>query len=487
MNFSRSCLCGGLAASFVLAGCLADDPQRKPQQLAPYAFEEVTPGDVYLLSEDVRMPAAGWSWEELAVRAGEKARRTGPGTLDVLVELLKTAEDTAWKDPELRCSFDFGKDKDKPGQLRHDDGRSYSQKIGARFFIPNPFINRYLRRKGEAAVARSKAKAALEAYGVYTEVRQMCREAACLDVQIARCRETDALLRRGKEIADAARRDGAVVSPYDTIRMRAETERNKLKIGVLERHRRQLHRLIASAADVAFEGFKLAPFEAALPDPVAMSADALVEMAFARRPDLAMALAELDEAEAGVGAAKAARIPWFNFVEAGYQHKSGTEDSYEEGLRSGKTTTHGDEGYVQVALSLPVFTWQGESVEMNRRVRDAADKRVQDLYASIRTEVKAALEHYRDVVAAVDPEEVESFAVEMMRQINEAEDSGAGVASASHKARLELNDFLEFAEGLEAAAWEAAAALESVVGGPTGAPARPRKAEAEAEPEGSSL
>lgn len=485
----QSVLRGSLVATFVLVGCIADETHLTPQKPGEWLFKVSEDEQTSAVVESVEMPEGGWDWEFLAVRAGEKAKRNGPGALDVLVEKLKTAEETAWKDPELRTSVRWG---DTSGSKRswetgladgadHESGDSRSTSIGARFYIPNPFINRYLRRKGAAAVARSEAKAAVEAYGVYTEVKLLCHEVHRVSHEIMRCVEIEGALSRCKYLDDGEQDGSLSLPPYEAIRLHSQRTRNRMKMKLLQRHLRHLNRLVAKAADVDIEGFTLAPRGRQLPDPAALSSAALVEYAFARRPDLAQAIAELEVAEANLSAAKAATIPWFRFVEAGYRHDGKDEDSRGWNAsktgplaQSAKSDGHSDEVFVEVALTVPIFTWFGDTVSISRRIRDAADNRVQELYSSISAEVLAALERYRDAVSDVDPEEVETFTFEMKRRINECENSGAGVVSDSLKARLALIDFLGFAEEREDAAIEAAIALESVIGGPTGAPVRPR-------------
>lgn len=489
MNVRSSVLRGSLVAALVLAGCIADETHLSTSKPETSLFHVSPDKKETPAADSVVMPEGGWDWEVLSVRAGEKARRKGSGSLDVLVEKLKAAEATAWKDPEIRAGVRWG---DSSGSKRsweggsydgsdRDSGDGYQTSIGARFYLPNPFINRYLRRKGVASVARSEAKAEVEAYAVYTEVKLLCHEITRVSHEIMRCVEAESILTHCKHLEEDGQDSGAAMSPYDTIRLRSQRDRNRMRMGLLKRQLRHLNRLVAAAADVDFEDFKLAPRGRQLPDPTALSSSALVEMAFARRPDLAQAIAELEAAEAGLSAAKAATIPWFRFVEAGYRHDSKDEDSNGWGAskngslsKSSRSDSHEDDVYLEVALTVPLFTWFGDSIELSRHVRDAADNRVQELYSSISAEVISALDRYREAVAAVDPDEIETFTFEMKRRINECENSGAGVASASLKARLELIEFLEFAEERESAAIEAAIALESVIGGPTGAPPRPR-------------
>ena len=50
---------------------------------------------------------------------------------------------------------------------------------------------------------------------------------------------------------------------------------------------------------------------------------------------------------------------------------------------------------IRVALSVPIFTWLGDSVRQSRLVRDAADARVQSLREAIQGEVESAFVYYQ--------------------------------------------------------------------------------------------
>lgn len=456
---------GGLIAALALAGCIAEE------QSAPVLHS------VEVLSVDTPVPElegapeGGWTWEELAVRAGEKAMKTGRGSMRALEARLKAEEDLAWKDPELKLSRSWTSgDNDRTYRNRWDESDGKDWGIGLRLYIPNPFINRFLKKKGEAVVDKYDAESVADGYAVYTEVKLMCLEERRLENELQRRQSEGKILKRGKELADESREDGVAESPYDTIRMRAKNERNNLRIEILKRHIRRLHHQIALAANVKDEDFAINLTGLELVDPAAMTLDDLVEKAFARRPDLARANAQYREAEARLGMAKAANIPWFKYVEAGYQHAYASKDSHEIGYLKDRGKSDKDETYVKLTLTIPLFTWVGDSVEISRQVRDAAEARVREMYETIRLEVSSGLERYREVVASVKTAEVEAFAAEMEERINDYEESGADIAAASIKARLELNDYLEFVHEVELNACEALIDLESVIGGPTGAP-----------------
>lgn len=469
MNSRRLISRGGLAAVLALAGCIAEE-QSAPVMHSVEVLKVDAPAP-----ELASAPADGWTWEELAVRAGEKAMKTGRGSMRAMEARLKAEEDLAWKDPELRLSrswFDGKGDRNYRDKWDETDGRDWG--VGLRLFIPNPFINRYLRKKGAATVDKYNAESVADGYAVYTEVKLMCLENNRLENELKRRQVEGKIIDRGKELADASREDGVSESPYDTIRMRAKKERNQLRIDVLVRHIRRLHHQIALAANVKDEDFKIIIGGIDLPDPKQMNLDDLVEKAFARRPDLARANAQYREAEAKLGMARAANIPWFKSIEGGYARQHKTKDSHEIGLLKDVARSHKDETYLKLTISLPVFTWLGDSVEISRQIRDTAEARVREMYDSIRLEVASGYERYCETVAAVKTDEVAAFAREMEERINDYEDSGADIAAASIKARLELNDYLEFVHEVELNACEALIDLESVIGGPTGTPLLPR-------------
>ena len=204
-------------------------------------------------------------------------------------------------------------------------------------------------------------------------------------------------------------------------------------------------------------------------------AAALADMAFARRPDLVGALAELESARANVGAAKAAHVPWFDFVEGSYSHSSGSERDWGSYKYSGidwrdrgRKHDREDDWQIRAAITLPVFTWFGSSVKMSRLVEDAADVRVQGLRSAIKNEVECALDDFRasDARYARISKEGIDFLKKMEARLAEFAQSVAVRPDDVCRAQIELLDYRSFKDEAEFDWVKRILMLETVSGGP---------------------
>lgn len=479
-----------LAVSAVaLAGCVASE-QTPKSTVCPSVFRC---DSAAMLEEDIAAveapesskPHEGvWSWEELAVRAGLRCAEMREGQLDAMVKRLKMEEDLSWKNPELRYSnrwsddddYSWSRKVDRDGDWnkwlesghKNSDGHDYNYNLGIRFYIPNPFINHYVGLKGEADVRRTEAKAETDAYGVYTEVKLLCCEYLKARREADLYRTRVEIATHLKEVLNEGRENSVIKSPVDLIRSETQFHRTTMRHAELERDALHLKRTIARLAGVPFEGFELDESTLAMPDPNSLDIEALCESAFARRPDLALAMAELESADAAVGEAKAAYIPWFRFVEAGYRHVSDHGSSINratDDVTYGGSRGHSDAASIELAVILPVFNWCGKSVKMSKKVRELADARVQALRALIREEIEAAVDHYRLASSRVDDERHEQFVKDINAQIAEYADSGATVEAEVGKSRQELVDYQILHNDLKSDQIEAFLRLESVLGG----------------------
>lgn len=446
------------AAAALLAGCSSTGRTPYAGIFVPGEGGVSAPG---VPAADAERHDGAWTWEELAVRAGVRSDAAKVAAIDAAIRRLRANEDRAWKDPELRLGRDSDDTSERRSDGRFSDGDRSSTSAGVRLYVPNPFVERYERAKGAADVRRAEARAALESYEVYCEVKTLC-------LAESRARAEERCLRERAEALDGLRRAsgerlerGVQPSPLDAIRAEAKYRRVRLRLDETVSARRSLLRRIAWLADVPEEGLEIAEPALPPPDPGGMAVDQLAEIAFARRPDLAAAIAELDEAEASVRAARTAWIPWFQFVEAAYSRGDGHEDELEW------TRTDNSDGMsLKAALSIPIFTWTGGSVSLNRLVRDRADERLRALYLSIRREIRAAYEDYRDASARADGEDWREFVGRMERRIAEYAESGAAQDEEMFRAKDELADCRGAREEVLLARAEAALRLESVVGGP---------------------
>lgn len=461
------------ALAVAVAGCVAVDEEIRSEHeglLSVLAAED----DQSVEAEEPHVGA--WTPEELALRAGLRSQEMKEGALDAMIARLKADKDTAWRDPEFRYGGSWGDGDasgdswtigDRLGDSDSKDSSRQSHKFSARFFIPNPFINRYLSDKGDAEVRRCEARAESKAFAIYSEVKLLCNEERRLGREFTFLSDRLKALETAHDIAVSEATNHVARSPYELIRAESKFRQNQVSVAEVEFRLRQIRSTIAMLADVPLEGFEIAaPTSDVLTDEM-LSEDRLTELAFARRPDLARAVAEYDAAVAEAGAARAANIPWFRYVEAGYRFidadKSGTSSRY-DGYKYSRATDSGHDFSVKVAITVPLFTWCGNSVKLTNRMRELADDRVRSLRASIRREVANAVAVYRLAESSVNIEDG-AFVKEMFDRIEGAAEENAETAE-SCKAKIELLDYTRFINDAVAARREALLNLETVIGGP---------------------
>jgi outer membrane protein TolC len=384
-------------------------------------------------------PAGGHAWDVLALRAAARSPQAKALLLEAAAERRTIAVDTAWRAPQLRVGIHQEEaDQTTPERIawqtnplaptlpartnlvarEWQDRSGNGYEVGLRLFVANPFVNGWLRRRGQAVAAAREFESHEAAYAVYCEVRSLCLEAAALEEEI-RLLERVAELRVGIRDARKRQAEAGTANALDLIEAvaRVAAIRSDLRDKVYEQ--RRVRRQIALLADVPVDAVRLRAMSAEpLPAADGWRAEDLADFALTRRPDLARALRERDAAEHGVGSARAARLPWLDYVEGSYAGESAQFLAYED-YRTGYGTTDRDsaEWQVNVAVSVPVFGWDGKDVRLASARLAAADARARALRDDIRAQVAGALEDYaharaerdriadesRQVLAVVEP------------------------------------------------------------------------------------
>lgn len=445
----------------IVAGCVAVDEELRTSHDGVISVESAVGESAQPAAEAHQGP---WTAEELALRAGRRSQAMQEGALNAMIARLKADEDTAWRDPEFRYTGSWS-DGDGFDDRDNKESSKSSNKFAARIYIPNPFINRYLSRKGDAEVRRSEAKAESAAFAVYSEVKLLCNEERRLTRELTLLSRRAAALEKSRDIAMSEATNSVARSPYTLIRSETDLRRNRVRLITSEFLLKKVRGNIAMLADVPVENLVItgSAFDASAEGN--LDEERLVELAFARRPDLALAVAEYDAAVASAGVARAANIPWFRFVEAGYRFQDGEDSSIRrDGSRYSRGNDSDHDFSVEVAITVPLFTWCGNSVKATNRMRDLADGRVRSLRDSIRREIADAVAAYRLASSSVSDDDA-AFVKKMDARIDggAAEDAET---SDSCKARVELVDYTIFVNDAAAKRGEALVNLETVIGGP---------------------
>ena len=190
----------------------------------------------------------GYDWNALAMRAATRSGEAQALLLETQAERRQAEVDTAWREPQLRLGAAQGEaDEETEGRLavRTDPASARTEpdlrprewetidsdayEIGVRVYLVSPFVNQWLRRRGEAAALAKEAESREAAYAVYCEVRSLCLEAAILQEEIARLEQVE---RYRVEIRDIRSRQAAAAVAGALDLIQAVTRVADLRAGV---------------------------------------------------------------------------------------------------------------------------------------------------------------------------------------------------------------------------------------------------------------
>lgn len=422
------CCVVGCAALVGLLGC-ASVEKGAAEVPAAAATNAVTVGAVS--APAFEPPADGYAWEDLARLAASNSAAAKVLLLESEAERRQVAVDTGWRNPQLRMGGSSMTEDERvlkgSGQREWTDKDYDGYATSLRVYVANPFVNRWLRERGSARALAVEAEAEEARYAVYCEVKSLCLESDLLRSEIDVLQRMIALRQQMRDTCDEQAKAG-VACALDIIRTETRLASLRSELGAKELAQRQTLRRIALLAGLPAERVRLRARGSARPPLDALlSGVALTDLAFLRRPDLQRAVHEREEAQRGLGAAKAGNIPWFEYVEGSYANGNRHTSSVEEGGGSGDRAREDEtEWQARVALTLPVFNWLGDEVRLNRARLEAAEMRVQGRYDQIRREVEGVLEDYRyvraehDRVASENQRLVEALTAQIEALANEA-------------------------------------------------------------------
>ena len=395
----------GCAGVWLMAGCAS--VKQAPTEPHPAA----TGGTNAAVAAGTRLPpsppAGGYAWDDLARLAATNSSEAKVLLLEAEVERHKTALDTGWRNPQLRVGEHWGDEAENSdhsfGSGERSDKAFDGHMTGLRVYTVNPFVNRWLRKRGAATAQAKEAESEEVKYAVFCEVKSLCLEAEMMREEIGLL-EQMAGYREQMRSARNEESEAGVAKALELIRAETRLAMFRSEIREKQTARLQLIRRIAVLAGVPAEQVLLRPpdYDRQV-DLARLDAAVLTDMAFLRRPDLQRALREKEAAEHGVKAAQAGQIPWFEYVDGIYETETAhTSSDDANGAESGRKHQDETDWQARVAITLPVFNWFGEEIRLNRSQLAAAEERMQGLYDKIRREVDGALEDYRSVRAERD-------------------------------------------------------------------------------------
>lgn len=369
-------------------------------------------------------PAEGYAWNTLARIAAANCSEAKALLLDALAERHQTAVATGWRNPQLRVGRNWGDEDettagrtgthiypDEVGTPAHsftryqetEDRDFDGSAVGLRVYCANPFVNRWLRKRGAAKAQALEAEAKETSYAAFCEVRTLCLEADFLREEIGLMEQMAALREQLRNLC-REQTDAGVAGPLDLAR--AETRLASLRSEIHEKRvsRQQYLRRIGVLTGLPPDQVKVCAGTPLKPVPTRFQDLAvLTDLAFMRRPDLARLEREKEAAQHEVKAARAGQIPWLEYVEGTFEDEEASTRTFDE-YYSGYDYSSRDrtEWQVRVALTVPVFNWLGDEVRLSRAQLAAAEARVQGLYKTIRLEVGGVLEDYRSARTEYD-------------------------------------------------------------------------------------
>jgi len=320
------------------------------------------------------MPDDGYTWQDLAQHAIAANPDHAAILADARAEYFRYKSRTDLQDPRLSLDY-TSRD---PGTDRYNGN--------LRFYIPNPFVDKHVLRTGDAAQRGIAAGADVLEREIAQVIYALVQEA------LSEERMEAVLYRRERVLSHWAdhlklRQDARVATRADVLAL--DLQRLRLKAAIQQKHLamqaalRSLH-VLTQIPDGLLHLDQRTPDWPIVLDTLA-DEQRLIEDAFARSPELAVARAAYDKARASLDTAKARQIPWFEYVQTGY----GARDT------SGPDT---DEWRLRLAINIPVFAWMSSEKKVATAAMEAALLREEGIRQRIRNEITTCLADLRETL-----------------------------------------------------------------------------------------
>lgn len=252
---------------------------------------------------------------------------------DARAEYFRVRSKADWQNPQLLLSANLP--QSRPLEQSEED-KQYGLRL--RFYIPNPFVNEHIfsgatasRRSLEAQARVERSDAALVVYQLCSEI-QMAQ--ALLDIHRRRSEHFKLLEQYLRE-----RYDNRLISEADVQANQIQTMRHEMTVERLKQSLQTARRTLSILTRIPAATICLPPLSREL----AMSASGMAQkkQVVAMSAEYRAAVETSKKTAEDYKVAKAANIPWFDYVDTGYSFR----DSQDEG-----------QWQLRVAFILPVFT-----------------------------------------------------------------------------------------------------------------------------------
>ena len=345
--------------------------------------------------ESIVVPDGGFTWNKLASIAAHRDGDSQLTALQVKRSNFQNRIDRAWRNPQLRLNSSFASENEyePKGNNEHEDSTSYG--IGLRFYISNPFVNRWIKEQAAESANSIIAQSRELSYAVYCETRMKCCEAAVFEDQLSQLNKA---LEQQKKICvryNELKKSG-YAAPLKIIKADLKTARTEQQIEVMSRKHRNALFQLALLTGLEIDKIKIQPIgKQVMPEPATYSADNLTASAVRMRPDLESIRCEISLARSGYKIAKAGQVPWFEFLESGYRNRNADSTTYTS-TAPNHSDSDRDEWIMRTAISLPIFSWAGHETALANAIVKEAELRESLAFIAVRNEIKNALRNYTE-------------------------------------------------------------------------------------------
>lgn len=366
--------------------------RQEEQSLYPVQTNETA----NLVSTNLFVPEGGFSWNQLAVIASQRTAESQMTALRIKRSRLENRLELAIRNPQLRWNYGFlSEDEHSPGNSNsHDNLRDSS--AGLRFYINNPFVNRWIRKQADKNADSIMAAGRELSYATYCETKSSCLETAILDDRICQLQEIIEIQKKVCSRYSELNRNG-FAAPLKSLKAQLRLSGLELKKNQLEReHRNALFHLSLLSGMPAGQ-LKVQPLGSqSLIPPSDLNMEQLITSAVQLRPDLESIRCEIEIARLEIKLAEARQIPWFDYVEGGLRNRTSNNTEYSIGGGISHSDSDRDEWMLGTAISLPVFSWTGNETALARTILEEAELRKAIAQTSLYEELKNAVENYTD-------------------------------------------------------------------------------------------
>lgn len=313
-----------------------------------------------------------------------------------------------------------GTDRESWGSQRDlDRDRTVSARL--RVYTSNPFVNKHLRAEGTGRAEELLGKAQAVRHDIAESIFLLCAdytlyEQEKIGYEAIIARQNELIAHREKQA------EAGVVTRYEILSVKmkqldlmARVRDVQFRQGAICRELAMLTGIDVSQVTPAQIAVDYEALAQHMPETIDLYNEAV-----AAHPELMIARGKETQAEAQERAAKAKRIPWFEYIDATYARNHGTGSSSESGgsydpsapswpignfdgsreTGTGNDSSSGHEWEVRVAITVPIFSWFSKEAEEARLRRYAASAQQQAIFRNVYGEISAIVDDFKASVEA---------------------------------------------------------------------------------------